>query len=1063
LTTKGGLGDVTQLDPATGDTIAATADPSERRMSAPLVGSARAPAGEPARGDMIGRFVVLGVLGSGGMGVVYSAYDPHLDRKVAIKLLASVEGQSTQDAQVRLLREAQAMARINHPNVIKVHEVGTHDDRIYLAMEFADAGTLRGWLKEAERSEREILDVFVQAGRGLAAAHAAGLVHRDFKPDNVLMSQDGGIRVTDFGLVSVADATVQQVRDSAPIVPHDGALSDQTPLSQDLTRTGSIMGTPTYMAPEQFRSQPTSAQTDQFAFCVALYEALYGDRPFAGNTYPALALAVCNGELLPAPAGSAVPAWLRRVVVRGLATEPSKRHANMDDLLVALRRDPQRRRRHLLALGVAGAFAVGGAAAVFALRPGSEPVCGSGDGRVAAVWNAGVRDKLAAAFRAAGRPHGAATLEHLVPIVDTWMGAWKGGYVDACQATRVRGEQSEHVLDLRMQCLTQRLDDAAGTLDLLAAGGGDAVDHALDAVLGLPPVATCADAAALSAAVPPPETVATRDAVAAVEKQLDAARAQRKLGRYAPGLATAQRALAAARTAGYGPAIARALLVVGELQSDLADPQAAATLGEATRAAAAAGDSATMIDASAWRTFELTQHDRFELAEEVGELAEASAQHGRTPSDVAVRLDNTLGLLAAKRGRVKDAEALYKRALVLAQRDLGAEHPATQTTLNQLGNLYKQAGRFAEARKTLEQVLAIREKVVGKDHPDVASALNNLGNVYRVEGNLADAKRLYDRALAIRIAALGPAHPEVGTSYNNLGTFYSESGDEATALTYFQKALANWEQVYGKDSVQIAGALTNLGGSLNAQGDHAGARAQYERARALLEAAHGPDHPDVAVVLSNLGVVAADEHKYEEALTLYQRAEHIAETAYGPEHPDVADYMSNITSVYKSMGKLREAEEMTGRTLQVIAKAYGSDHPRMGGALINAANLQLERNENAAALQTYQKALGIFEAKLGKDHPYVAFAAHGIGGALLELKRPAEAVPYEERALAIRVATHQSPELTAEARFGLASALVADPKTRRRAITEAKTALAEYQTAKDDHNAAEVRSWLRKH
>lgn len=189
--TQRGPGDVTQLDPATGETIAAV-DPSGRRMSAPLVGSARAPAGEPARGDMIGRFVVLGVLGSGGMGVVYSAYDPHLDRKVAIKLLALGEGQSAQDAQVRLLREAQAMARINHPNVIKVHEVGTHGDRIYLAMEFADAGTLRGWLKATQRTEREIIDVFVRAGRGLAAAHAAGLVNRDFKPDNVLMSQDGG-------------------------------------------------------------------------------------------------------------------------------------------------------------------------------------------------------------------------------------------------------------------------------------------------------------------------------------------------------------------------------------------------------------------------------------------------------------------------------------------------------------------------------------------------------------------------------------------------------------------------------------------------------------------------------------------------------------------------------------------------------------------------------------------------------------------------------------------------------------------------------------------------------
>jgi eukaryotic-like serine/threonine-protein kinase len=1064
LKTQRGLGDITQVDPATGDTVVA-GDPSGKRLSAPLVGSAHAPAGEPERGDMIGRFIVLGVLGSGGMGVVYSAYDPHLDRKVAIKLLASVEGRSAHDAQVRLLREAQAMARINHPNVIKVHEVGTHHDRIYLAMEFADAGTLRGWLAAAKRTQREILDVFIRAGRGLAAAHAAGLVHRDFKPDNVLMSQDGAIRVTDFGLVSVADAS-PQVRDTpvpAVAVSLDGSLSESTPLSQDLTRTGSVMGTPIYMAPEQFNSQPTSAQTDQFAFCVALYEALYADRPFEGESYPALMFNVCNGSVLPPPASSSVPTWLRRVVLRGLAIEPSKRHATMDDLLAALADDPVRRRRRMLAFGVAGVVVASGIATAIALRPGSEAVCGSGDDRVAAVWNAATRDKIATAFRAASRPHATATLAHLGPIVDTWMDSWKAGYAEACRSTRVRGEQSEHLLDLRMQCLTRKLDDATGTLELLAAGGGDAVDHALDAVLALPSVAPCADGAGLSAAVPPPETAALQEAVAAVNKQLDAARAQRKLGRYAPGLATAQRALTAARATNYGPAIAAALTVVGGLQSDLADPAAATTLGEATRVAAAAGDTAQMIDALAWRTFELTQRDRFELAQELGDVADATAQHAHPPPEIAVRLGNTLGFLASKRGRVKDSEARYERALALSLHELGPEHPSTQTTQNQLGNLYKQEGRFADARRMLEQMLAVRERLVGKDHPDVASALNNLGNVYRVENKLADAKRLYDRALAIRLAALGPAHPEVGTSYNNLGTFYSESGDEVTAQTYFEKALANWEQAFGKDSVQLAGPLMNLAGSLNQRGDHAGARAAYERARTLLEAAHGPDHPEVAVVLSNLGVLADDEHKYDEALALYQRAQHIAEKAYGPEHPDVADYMANITSVLKTMGKLREAEEMTTRTLSVIAKAYGPDHARMGGALINYGNLQLARKEYAAARDTYTKALGIFEAKLGKDHPYVAYAAHGIASALVELHHSAEAVPFEERALAIRLATKQPPDQVGEARFGLATALAANPKTRARAIAEAKTALAEYEAGKDERNAAEVRYWLRKH
>jgi tetratricopeptide (TPR) repeat protein len=1060
--TQLGVLDVTQgdVDPAIGDTIAAT-DPSGR-ASAPLVGSAKAAPGEPARGDSIGRFVVLGVLGSGGMGVVYSAYDPHLDRKVAIKLLGAGALERGEDAKVRLLREAQAMAKINHPNVIKVHEVGTFGEQIYLAMEFADAGTVRGWLHDAERSLPEILDVFAAAGRGLAAAHAVGLVHRDFKPDNVLMSKDGSIRVTDFGLVSLSEQPPRAPTEPLPVF--EGALSDTTPLSQDLTRTGSIMGTPTYMAPEQFSGLASTAQTDQFAFCIALYEALYRQRPFAGANYQQLSVSVLMGELVPPPATTKVPAWIRRVLLRGLSTDPSKRHASMVELLAALARDPGRRRRRILAwsagVGVLGAAAL---AAVLMSRGDGGEACGDGDDRIASVWNAAERAKLGRAFTGAKRPHAAASLDRMTGIVETWTGSWKLGYVDACRATRVRGEQSDHVLDLRMQCLTRRLEDARVTLDLLATGGGDAVDHALDAVLALPAVAPCADAAGLTAAVAPPETEVGRQQVAAVRTQLDEARANRKLARYAAGLATARAALTAARATSYPPVVAEALLVVGELQSAVADATSGATFAEAMHVAAEAGHDTVMIDAASWRTFELTQHNQYELAQEIGELADATAKHVRPPAEMLVRLDNTIGLLLAKRGRFKESQARYERALAFAQRELGAEHPAVLSTLNQLGNLYKQQGRFADARKALEQVVAIRERVVGQDHPDFASALNNLGNVYRVEGKLDDAKRLYDRALAIRIAALGPDHPEVGTSLNNLGTFYSEKGDEVTALSYFEKTLVLWEKAYGKDSVELATVLGNLGNSLNARGDHAGARASFERTRKLFEAAHGPDHPDVAAALSNLGVVAMDEHKYEEALALYQRAKQIAETAYGPDHPDVADYMANIASVYKMMGKLREAEEMTSRTIPVIAKAYGPTHSRMGGVLINYANLQIERNEYAAALETYQKSLAIFEANLGKDHPYVAFAALGIGGALVELKRPLEAVPYDERGLAIRIATSQPPNLIAEARFGLASALVANPKTRARAITEAKTALREYEAAKDADNAAEVRSWLREH
>jgi tetratricopeptide (TPR) repeat protein len=318
-------------------------------------GSGDTPPARPSmlgRGQPIGRFVVLDVLGEGGMGVVYAAHDPQLDRKVAIKLLRPA-AMGSDVAAARLLREAQAMARIDHPNVLRVYEAGPHEDRVYVAMEIATAGTLRGWLAAGKHAPAAILAKFVEAGRGLAAAHAAGLVHRDFKPDNVLLFTDGRVRVTDFGLVGVIGDAAGGRAASVP-----GPISDTTPLSQPLTRTGLVMGTPAYMAPEQFNGEPVGPAGDQFAFCVALYEALFGERPFAGDNFAELCANVTSGEhRVPRRAG--VSPRVQRAVLRGLATKPANRFASMDALLREL--VPPRRRWHWFggAAAVVAAVAVG--------------------------------------------------------------------------------------------------------------------------------------------------------------------------------------------------------------------------------------------------------------------------------------------------------------------------------------------------------------------------------------------------------------------------------------------------------------------------------------------------------------------------------------------------------------------------------------------------------------------------------------------------------------------------------------------------------------------------------
>ena len=305
---------------------------------------ARPPAAGPGKihvGSVIGRYVVIERLGAGGMGVVYAAFDPDLDRKVAIKLLPAQHDDTDRERrEERLTREAKAIAKLSHPNIVAIHDVGVHDDQVFLAMEHLGGGTLRQWLSSGRRPWRQILRLFLDAGRGLAAAHAEHLIHRDFKPENVLLDKNGVTKVADFGLVRLSGALESD--DGPP------AAADMRVEGAALTRTGALMGTPAYMAPEQFSGGPVDARADQFAFSVALYEALYGERPFAGDSVAALAASVTAGQVRPAPAASPVPGWVRKPLLRGLAADPARRHPTMAQLLEALARDPAVRRRRLL-------------------------------------------------------------------------------------------------------------------------------------------------------------------------------------------------------------------------------------------------------------------------------------------------------------------------------------------------------------------------------------------------------------------------------------------------------------------------------------------------------------------------------------------------------------------------------------------------------------------------------------------------------------------------------------------------------------------------------------------
>ena len=327
------------------------------------------PAGRTlAPGERVNRYQIQALIGVGAIGAVYAAHDPQLHRRVALKVLRAggAMGSPAGDLQARLLREARAMAQLSHPNVVTVHDAGTYADGVFLAMELVDGTTLARWLKGDERGLDEIVRMFRAAGEGLAAAHRSGLVHRDFKPDNVLVGDDGRVRVTDFDL---ARPTSWEKTG-----PHR-AISGDTWVRTVVTRTGVVAGTPAYMAPEQFAGKPPDPRSDQFSFCVALYEAIYRERPFAGPTLDDLVDAIIHGRVAAPPAGASVPGALRAAVLRGLSVKREDRHPSMDALLgqlaaavpVGLEARRPGRRRPAVVIGAVGALAVGAVALAAAL------------------------------------------------------------------------------------------------------------------------------------------------------------------------------------------------------------------------------------------------------------------------------------------------------------------------------------------------------------------------------------------------------------------------------------------------------------------------------------------------------------------------------------------------------------------------------------------------------------------------------------------------------------------------------------------------------------------------
>jgi tetratricopeptide (TPR) repeat protein len=713
-------------------------------------------------------------------------------------------------------------------------------------MEYVEGNTVTYWLQVQQRSWKEILQVFRDAGHGLAAAHDKGLIHRDFKTDNVMVSRDRHVRVMDFGLARQVQekqppaplATVSGNANAAgaaaepavvapipiriltsnpaasndgpstmllptdpsvppPPIPIEGRSSSGT-FDARLTRTGAMMGTPAYMAPEQFLGTPTDARSDQFSFCIALYEALYGERPFEGSTMSTLTQNVVQGNVREAPAGSKVPLWVRKVLLRGLMPRAKDRWPSMEALIEALGKDPSVQRRKWIA-AAAGICFIGG---VFlggrALIADQNQVCSGGPAKLAGIWDLqkpgegepARHAQLKKAFMATGKSYAPDVFATVSRALTTYAESWANMYRENCEATDLRHEQSSEVMDLRMECLQQRLGGFRALTDVFHDATGEVVENAVSAANALESLDRCTNVSLLRAVVPPPEDPSTLSRVSDLRGRLADIKARFDSGRWSDALKTTPGLVEDTKALGYQPLVAEVLSLTGTVN------QRANHIEAAEKA---------MVEAY-W-------------------VADA-ARHDEIRAEAATNLVFVVGY---QEGHFADAQRWATAADAVLRR-LGGHDLLRAWLANDIGCVYDLQGDKESALRYMNDGLALKKKALGNNHPDIGLSEGNLGLSLHTVGRDQEALTHLDRAIRLLEEGLGAGHPDLASNLSNRGEVLIALGRNREARQSFDRARAIWEREVGLDNLNLGFVFTGIGNSHLAEGNASMALSPLEEA-----------------------------------------------------------------------------------------------------------------------------------------------------------------------------------------------------------------------------------------
>ncbi|MCB9568017.1 MAG: serine/threonine protein kinase [Myxococcales bacterium] len=865
-------------------TLAADDRPGDRSTPPTTSPKGHAPSDTPQK---IGRHLILGRLGEGGMGVVYAAYDPELDRRLAIKVIPirprRAAGEDRETARARVLREAQAMARVSHPNVVAVFDVGVLDEQVYIAMELVEGESLGAWLERARRPWRSIVELLIAAGEGLAAAHDAGLIHRDFKPDNVLVDPRGRVRVADFGLARASAGPALAGDDEArPLSELE--TSGSALLRSDLTRAGALLGTPAYMSPEHFEGRALDARSDLFSFSVALFEAVYGERPFAGDTLATLCRAVLAGELREPARRREAPLWLWRTICAGLERDPERRPPSMPALLARLRRGLGARRRNLQR---AGALAAGvGAAALWLAAGDPGPRCVGAADEIAAVWNPAREAALRGAFAAAELPYAEAAGRRAALALTEYAAAWAEMRDDVCAGAHLRGDLSDELQGLRTRCLDESRTILEERVELLTRPDARVIESADLLVAGLRPLRECADDDALRAELPPPADPLERAEVDALRRRLAAIHAAESAGHVEEGLAAIDPVIADAEALGYRPLVAEARRRRAALLR--ASSRHADALEEGERAyqeAERAGADALRAALAADLVYVAGRADHREAARVWSGIAEALL--GRRPDPaLAAELLRNQAAMAFFAGDLQTARTRAEAAVDAFTALRGPDDLEVLRALSNLGAIVLTTGESEAASAILREALARAEGTLGGHHPQLANILQNLATTELDLHHHAEALALYRRERSIRTPLVGEDHPNLVSLACNIASALKALGrlDEASAELTTCATLA--ARHFGPRSRETAHAETLRCDLLAAQGSLDEALTSCRAALELRRAIFGPEHVETLVPERMTGELLARRGACAEALPLRDQALAGAAAAALPRTPE---------------------------------------------------------------------------------------------------------------------------------------------------------------------------------